>query len=443
MRSLATLLLVFLQMPLAHAEHVGTVVYDYLPAKQAYALAEALNNVALEGDHKLTSIDVYILPRENGPGSPETFNLHLIFEGGTLDFSAPTPHPKELSELPAVHLDVSEISLEKLKESHLVFDVETAFYKIVLNFDGVPICDFVGPRCSEQVDKLAKLAEFELYSEGNLKDQFIAIRVQAAKDLAQYPTQEAIDILYKVAQYDGVWVDYDLRSQAWDSLRALIFTLRQTLVEVEATAVLEEMYQNYEITQGWIFVLDEFAKFKTSAPLFFFIKNHFYSPGTDGVTADKILSAIYQRADFASTVATETPHILKDIIEREPKDAPDWWAQDRACEAFTLAPQRQAVRTLITLIFKTEDFSVASRCSQAVIAAMNSLDLNPEVADLEGQMLAELSKSVPIDAHNQMMAVYVLMEINDSASREVLAKVVKDHDMSDELRQTITDFLKL
>ena len=456
--ALSSVLSVFLPLFLLSAvataeERIGTVLFEHPSAGQPFALKDLLQRSSSAGKGELIAVEVFAAPKpRDGDQNPE-FKAQLNFQSGQLAQTMKLPKVNDLDEVLPLIFKVAEIPTEKLRAANLVFDQDIFLYKIELVFSDSPRCDFSGGTCAERVRQLSKLVEFELYAEENRTYQNIAIRMLAAKELTQYPTKSAAEILFKVAQYDGVHIDYDLRGKAFVSLDQIVLKMRTEFGEPATASFLEELYYSFEITEGWMFIVDQFAKFETSAALFFVIKVHTYSPTSKENGNRTTLGAIYSKKDFSATLGRLKERILKEILIPGAEDVPVQWAQERACEAFSKAPQLGTVQTLLRVSDKADNYTLRSYCENAVVQTLHTLDIKSEIAELEGAMIKiiteqqitherVLGKFFPTRDSTRRMAMHILIKIDNTTSKAALRKALSVPEFEDDLRKGISDYLK-
>lgn len=435
-------------------EKVSAIVFDYYSKAKPYALKAAIDQLSLFENRSVSGIEVYAAPQRKESWSE--FKIGLVIHGLRHEKSLPYYDLDSIHDVRPLEFEFPTITLNELLAGQIVFDQDIALVKIRIQFTGLPKCNFDGSDCGARVKELSKSLQKNLYEENNFQPIDVYTRISAADDLAQYPAQTAFDALFKVYQYNGKWIDYDLRSQAKKSMKVLCKNIRAFFGEETLVLYFEDVIERATEPWEWMIVVDLLAEFETSAPLFFVIKIHTYSKTDNGNSNSQILEKIKQLPDFSYYVSRYKNRILKEIFYDKQKisDATELWAKSRACQVFAFAPQPGLLQSLLP-VTNDSDFANSADCGDAVVAALQNLDLKTEAAPFEDEMtkvitevparIPSMPRFEPVFSYSlryRKIAILALNQIHQESCRQTLISALKIAEIDPSERILIEGILK-
>ncbi len=432
------------------SEVAGVLTLDYFGPARPFELSEVLKNHL--GDfqgRKLAAVTLYMAPRQSDKNVEARLKIaELILPQEMLAYRPDgfdEYKPLTFRFVPQDPGDLTTLAVE--------FNSEVAIYKVEFTYEGDPNCSFDGDDCLARIEKLGSLSEQNLYEEENLGTVDRLTRKMAAEELAQYASKKTARILLDRMEYDGVWVDYDLRSAARKSLVKVFAQLSAKSGEIRLAELIQDFFQNVEQRQNWEFLIDQLATFKTSAALFFLIKFHTYSPTSQGHWGEVLLKELFDRPDFKDTVAHYQTRILSEIFGPQSDDSE--WSQTRACLVFAVAPQAGVSPVILPMIASSQSYGMQDQCATAIEEATKKLQLAEELTPFEDDLIAVITGPYHPRRPGQIfsggfewaysyrhMAVTVLGEIRSTKGLEALQKALLVPEIEDGVRELIQDTLQ-
>ena len=303
---------------------------------------------------------------------------------------------------------------------------------------------------NREVDRLEQLAKHRLYDDDARSSLHRMIRIQAIRDLEQYPIGRSMDIISEIIDYDPPSNTWDTDYQGFASLKVIIKKSNKLFGEFETAKHLNQIFKDYSNRVLNAIVVEAVHDFKSSAGLFFVIDNHTYSPhGDRSIYNRETLNLILEKEDIRKYV-----HIYKDQIIEElfgPYEDNGDWDQERACEVFGVVPVKGIINTIFPEIYEGYD-SFRTHCSKAIINSLVTFDLSTEISD----SLLNSSEQIILEEWNEprwaFMSGYsrydeereiAVLILGESAEKHsILKDALKNPRLEENLRALIRDIIK-
>lgn len=294
--SLSLVFTLYFSMTCLKAEELNEILWSYYKPNQDLVVTNIFKIYPHYSNREIDSINIYIAPKVL---KNSRVTLKIGDQSQTLVLNSYRPED-ENSFLPLIFTLPKTLKLKQkdISKIQFVFSDEVAVTYVKAVFKDNLTSDIEGSQFKIQLDRLEKLSSQNLYAERNRERVDVTVRITAAKELAEFPSLRAARILLERINYRGVITDYDLRSEAFASMKIIITKLIQRFGEELALTVMERLYHEDEEYQVRHYVLNTMAEFKTSAALMFVIINHTYSPTDTGVWGTGILEDILKKKTF-------------------------------------------------------------------------------------------------------------------------------------------------
>lgn len=433
-------------LSMASAEDTGTVIFDHVEVGKPFDLKPILESQTGFQQRKLIGLHIFIAPED----SKLNLRVHLKINKRDLSQEMAAYRPGSYSEFKSVDFMLSPVRQQEINKVEIRVEAKAALVKVIFTYEGDPVCDFQGRDCISQIQKLSALTEQNLYEEHNLNPKDVLTRSLAATELAQYPSQATMNILFERIEYEGVWVDYELRSAALAAQKEVITKLGIKFGEARVATYFENIYNDLQTIPARDLIIDSLASFESSAALFFVIKIHTYSSSHNGNSGRSILDAIFRKPDFHEYVRTYKDRIMIEILGPQADNSE--WAQERACRVFEQSPADRIASPIIQVIEREEDYSLGSVCINALTSSFENYDLVGEIKSLQAKMAAAITEpyspgkprtisGFSYTYHMRYTAVLILGEINTAETQSILKNALEISELENTLRELIVTLL--
>lgn len=434
------------------AEELSEIQWAYYKPNQELVVSNLFKIYPHYANREIDSINIFVAPKEL---KNTLVTIKIGDKSQTLELPSYRPEDEKsfrslIFTLPKT-LKLKQKDVTKIQFS-FSDEVAVTYVKAVFK-DHLP-SDIEGTQFKIQLDRLEKLSSQNLYAERNRETADVNVRILAAKELAEFPSLRAARILLERINYRGVSTDYDLRSEAFSSMKIVITKLIQRFGEELTLSVMEKLYYEDEEYLIRHHVLNTMAEFKTSAALMFVIINHTYSPTDTGVWGTGILEDIFKKEDFSYFMERYRPKLkefFKSGLGLDINDATFIWAKERACSAILMAP----ISGLFTVLWpQTNSYNVtyntSTHCSDAIKAIItnNNIDSTEEFRPFEKEFITIITSELvrgayffPHPEKTRVITAIMLGKLQTPQAKAALEKALLIKDLEENVKKSVSEAL--
>lgn len=434
------------------AEELSEILWSYYRPNQELSVTNLFKIYPHYANREIESINIFIAPKEL---KNSLVTLKIGEKSQALELPSYRPED-EKSFSPLIFTLPKTLKLKQKDITKIQFsfsdEVAVTFVKVV--FKDNLTSDIEGSQFKIQLDRLEKLSSQNLYAERNKEADDVIVRITAAKELAEFPSLRSARILLERINYRGVSTDYDLRSEAFSSMKTVIIKLIQRFGEEMSLSVMEKLYHEDEEYLVRHHVLNTMAEFKSSAALMFVIINHTYSPTDTGVWGTGILEDILKKEDFSYFMDRYRPKLIeffKSGLGLDMNDATFIWAKERACSAITASP----ISGLFAVLWpQTNSYNVtyntSAHCSDAIKAIItnNDIDSTEEFRPFEKEFISIITSNLVRDTYYfphpekaRVITAIMLGKIQTPQAKAALEKALLIKDLEENVKKSVTEAL--
>ena len=370
-------------------------------------------------------------------------DLEIVINNKAYKLSIPEYEREDL-ELREFTLDIHPLKQRDIKKFKIKFPKQAGITFFGFHYR----TQYNKGNYQKQFERVKSNATYRLYELDANKSKNKLVRSRGIRSLSFFPSYETLEVLREIVDYDPQFNDYDNDYIARDIISEVIDKIAVLEGENKLVEYLDLIYEDTDDRLIANIILNTIYDLKSSAGLFFAIKNHVYSPLTDRrINHTLILESIYKKSDLDSYVKYYLDTIIEEIFIYHEGNT---WDQERACNVFEKAPQPGLFELLFNII-KEANHSLEYHCKKALTETFKKLDLRNEITN----KYVELAKDIILEVYTpptrifqtgysntfsmRAMAIYILHE---KGKYSILNEALKNDNLEKHNKELIQELIQ-